>query len=285
MSARADQLAIELKMPNAPTSESVNQRFDAMATDATLPMNVRVQAAIAIAQQIFAGAMETAQTNPHDPAMWDDLDAKIDAFSKKAGPGPGQEPEQAVMVLRENQILFLRHSDEPARLQKLLAKLEKSPIPQLAVLAKQAEVQAKQSAELKSKPLDLKFTALDGTAVDLAKMRGKVVLVDFWATWAPPCRAATPDIVAAYQKYHAQGLEIVGVSFDQDKDALQKYIKDNQMPWPQYFDGKGWDSALGRKFGIDSIPVMWLVGKDGKVVTQDVGAHLADQIGKELAKP
>jgi thiol-disulfide isomerase/thioredoxin len=285
MSARADQLAIELKLPGAPTSESVNQRFDALATDSSLPMNVRVQAAMAIAQQIFAGAMETARTNPHDPQMWDDLDAKIDAFAKKAGPGPGQEPEQAVLVLRENQMMFLQHSGETERLQKLLAKLETSPIPQLAALAKQAEVQAQQAAELKSKPLDLKFTALDGTAIDLAKMRGKVVLVDFWATWCPPCRAEMPDVVAAYQKYHAQGFEVVGISLDQDKAALQKYITDNQMPWPQYFDGKGWDSLIGRQFGIDSIPAMWLVGKDGIVVTMDARDHLADQIGKELAKP
>jgi thiol-disulfide isomerase/thioredoxin len=282
MSARADQLSIELQMPGAPTSASVNQRFDALSTDVSMPMNVRVQAAMAIAQQIFAGAMAAASKNPHDAAMWDDLDAKIDAFAKRAGPGASQEPEQAVLILRENQIMFLRHSDEPERLQNLLSKLEKSSIPQLAALARQAEVQAKQSVELKSAPLDLKFTALDGTAVDLSKLRGKVVLVDFWATWCGPCRAETPNVVAAYQKYHGMGFEIVGISLDQDKDAVQKYVADNKMPWPQYFDGKGWDSLIGKRFGIDSIPAMWLVGKDGKVVTQDASDDLDGRVGKLL---
>jgi thiol-disulfide isomerase/thioredoxin len=178
--------------------------------------------------------------------------------------------------------MFLRHSDEPERLQNLLSKLEKSSIPQLAALARQAEVQAKQSVELKSAPLDLKFTALDGTAVDLSKLRGKVVLVDFWATWCGPCRAETPNVVAAYQKYHGMGFEIVGISLDQDKDAVQKYVADNKMPWPQYFDGKGWDSLIGKRFGIDSIPAMWLVGKDGKVVTQDASDDLDGRVGKLL---
>src|SRR6204780_1062417 len=71
-----------------------------------------------------------------------------------------------------------------------------------------------------SKPLDLKYTAVDGTKVDLATMRGKVVLVDFWATWCPPCRGEVPNVVAAYKKYHDKGFNIVGISLDQDKSAL-----------------------------------------------------------------
>src|SRR5882762_4870715 len=71
-----------------------------------------------------------------------------------------------------------------------------------------------------TKPLDLAVTAVDGSKIDLSKLRGKVVLIDFWATWCPPCREEVPNVVAAYQKYHGQGFEIVGVSLDQDKDAM-----------------------------------------------------------------
>jgi len=135
------------------------------------------------------------------------------------------------------------------------------------------------------KPLDLKYTAVDGTSVDLSKMRGKVVLVDFWATWCPPCRGEVPNVVAAYQKYHDKGFEIVGVSLDQDKDALMSFTKDHGMVWPQYFDGLGWDNAVSKSFGIQSIPAMWLVGKDGKLITTNARDDLAGDIEKALAAP
>ena len=134
-------------------------------------------------------------------------------------------------------------------------------------------------------PLDLKFTSVDGQSIDLSKMRGKVVLVDFWATWCPPCRGEVPNVVAAYQKYHDKGFEIVGISLDQDKDALVAFTKENGMVWPQYFDGKGWDNDISKGFGIDSIPAMWLVGKDGKVITTDAGDDLDGQVESALKAP
>ncbi len=75
-----------------------------------------------------------------------------------------------------------------------------------------------------TKPLDLKFTAVDGRKVDLSELRGKVVLIDFWATWCPPCRLIAPDILATYKKYHSQGLEVIGVSVDSDKGALLDFV-------------------------------------------------------------
>ncbi|MCE0498901.1 MAG: TlpA family protein disulfide reductase [Methylacidiphilales bacterium] len=133
-----------------------------------------------------------------------------------------------------------------------------------------------------TKPLDLKFTAVDGSQVDLANLRGKVVLIDFWATWCPPCRGEVPNVVAAYQKYHGQGFEVIGISLDQDKDALLAFTKQNGMVWPQYFDGQGWNNSVSSRFGIDSIPAMWLVGKDGKVATMDGRDDLAGQVEKLL---
>jgi thiol-disulfide isomerase/thioredoxin len=136
-----------------------------------------------------------------------------------------------------------------------------------------------------SKPLELKFTAVDGQQVDLSQMRGKVVLIDFWATWCPPCRGEVPNVVAAYNKYHDQGFEIIGISLDQDKDTLLNFTKQNGMVWPQFFDGQGWHNEISSKFGIDSIPAMWLVGKDGKVVTTDGREDLAGQVEKLLKTP
>jgi thiol-disulfide isomerase/thioredoxin len=134
-------------------------------------------------------------------------------------------------------------------------------------------------------PLDLKFTSVDGKAIDLSKLRGKVVLVDFWATWCPPCREEVPNVVAAYQKYHDKGFEILGISLDQDKDALLAFTKEHGMVWPQYFDGKGWDNDISKGFGIEEVPTMWLVGKDGKLITTDAREDLAGQVDKALSAP
>ena len=133
-----------------------------------------------------------------------------------------------------------------------------------------------------TKPLDLKFTSVDGKSVDLSKMRGKVVLVDFWATWCPPCRGEVPNVVAEYKKYHDKGFEIVGISLDQDKAALLAFTKDHEMTWPQYFDGKGWDNTISSGFGVSSIPAMWLVGKDGKLITTEARDNLAGNVESAL---
>ena len=141
--------------------------------------------------------------------------------------------------------------------------------------------------ELKEKlksPLDLRFTAVDETPVDLASMRGKVVLVDFWATWCGPCKAEVPKVVAAYQRLHDKGFEIVGISLDHDKDSLLKYTAANSMTWPQYFDGKGWQNSISTGFGIHSVPAMWLVNKNGYVVTTDGRKDLEGQVEKLLAE-
>jgi thiol-disulfide isomerase/thioredoxin len=108
------------------------------------------------------------------------------------------------------------------------------------------------------------------------------VLLDFWATWCPPCRAEVPDVVATYKKYHDKGFEVVGISLDQDKSALLAFTKEHDMAWPQYFDGKGWDNDVSRGFGIDSIPAMWLVGKDGKVITTNARDDLDGSVAAAL---
>jgi thiol-disulfide isomerase/thioredoxin len=134
-------------------------------------------------------------------------------------------------------------------------------------------------------PLDLKFKAVDGTDVDMAKLRGKVVLVDFWATWCSPCRREVPNVVAAYNQLHKAGFEIVGISLDQSQESLLAFTKQAGMTWPQYFDGKKWDNDISTRYGIHSIPTAWLVDKKGLVrTTQARGPDLADQVKALLAE-
>jgi thiol-disulfide isomerase/thioredoxin len=134
-------------------------------------------------------------------------------------------------------------------------------------------------------PFDLKYTATDGTQVDLAQMRGKVVLVDFWATWCGPCRGEVPNVVAAYQQYHARGFEVIGISLDEDRSALDTFTTQNGMTWPQYFDGKGWSNDIASANGVRSIPAMWLFGKDGRLITKNAREDLDGDIERALAAP
>jgi thiol-disulfide isomerase/thioredoxin len=134
------------------------------------------------------------------------------------------------------------------------------------------------------KPVDIQFTDVDGRGVDLAAMKDKVVLIDFWATWCPPCRGEVPNVRAAYQKLHDKGFEVVGISFDQDKAALKKYTADEHMDWPQYFDGKGFGNKFGQEFGINGIPTMWLVDKKGNLRDVNARGTLEEKVTKLLAE-
>ena len=134
------------------------------------------------------------------------------------------------------------------------------------------------------RPLPVKFTAVDGRSVDLSKMAGKVVLVDFWATWCAPCVAELPNVKAAYEELHGKGFEIVGISFDQEKEKLEKFVAKEKMAWPQYFDGKGWKNAFGQEYGINSIPAMWLVDKKGNLRDMNARGGLAQKVEKLLAE-
>jgi thiol-disulfide isomerase/thioredoxin len=131
--------------------------------------------------------------------------------------------------------------------------------------------------------MKIAFTDLAGKEVDLAKMTDKVVLVDFWATWCGPCVAEMPNVIAAYDKYKAKGFEVIGISLDEDKAAVEKFVADNKMTWSQYFDGKGWENELAQHFGISGIPATFLVGKGGKIIASNLrGEDLEAAIEKAL---
>ena len=130
----------------------------------------------------------------------------------------------------------------------------------------------------KIKPINLVFTAMDGRAVNLSQMTGKVVLIDFWATWCGPCVAEMPNVKKAYAELHDQGFEIIGVSFDEDAAALKKYVAVNELPWPQFFDGGGWQNAINKQFGIRAIPTMYLVDKNGILRDENARQNLVEKV-------
>jgi thiol-disulfide isomerase/thioredoxin len=123
---------------------------------------------------------------------------------------------------------------------------------------------------------------LDGKAVALSDFKDKVLLIDFWATWCGPCVAEMPSVVAAYEKFHAQGFEVLGVTLDHpgEADKVKEFASSNGMPWRQVYYPDG-NNEVAQAYGVNSIPHTILVGKDGKVVR--VGLR-GDALGKAVER-
>jgi thiol-disulfide isomerase/thioredoxin len=132
---------------------------------------------------------------------------------------------------------------------------------------------------------DFDVKDLDGKPLKVANFKGKVVMIDFWATWCGPCVGEVPNVAAVYQKYHDKGFEIIGVSLDRegDKDKMISFTKEHNMPWPQFYDGKYWQNELSVKYGIRSIPATFLLDGSGKIIAKNVrGEALEPAVKKAL---
>jgi len=125
--------------------------------------------------------------------------------------------------------------------------------------------------------------APDGKQVSLTQAMGKkVTIIDFWASWCPPCRAENPNVVALYKKYHDKGLNIVGVSLDKTADAWKKAIADDKLTWNHISNLKYWDEPIAKQYGVEQVPTMFVLDASGKVVAKDLrGAALEAKV-KEL---
>ncbi len=140
------------------------------------------------------------------------------------------------------------------------------------------------------KPFELEFTeAIKGTTISMKSLKGKVVVIDFWATWCGPCVAEMPKMKELYAEYKDKGVEFIGISLDQPKEAgglnkLKDFVAKNEITWPQYYQGNGWKSEFSSEWGINSIPCVFIIDADGNLATNEARGKLEKLIPELLAK-
>jgi thiol-disulfide isomerase/thioredoxin len=276
LAARKNQisnLSMAMMMGKQSVETELTKLINAAAADKAFPENDRVNFRM---QKVGMEASRLAEDGDREAAQKAFRDGMV-ALQKDF-------PKNEMIYARLMGMAGNDNSEAGKELAKIVASSPDAP----EKLRKKAQdiVEGKVFSAEKAvgKPLAIKFTAVDGREVDLAKLKGKVVLVDFWATWCGPCVAEIPHVKEAFEKYHDKGFEIVGISFDRegDKEKLIKFTKDKGMTWPQYFDGKFWENEYGQQFNIHSIPAMWLVGKDGNLADVNAREDLSGKVAKLL---
>lgn len=207
----------------------------------------------------------------------DKLMAEIEASAKT--------DEDKASVLMGKALMSRRSSrDDKGPYASMLAELAK-----LYPATKAGKMAASKAAAANLKvggdPVPFTTMDMDGKPVSVADYKGKVLLIDFWATWCGPCLAELPHVLEAYQAHHDQGFEILGISLDRDtdKDKLVTMIKERGMSWRHVYDGKYWQAEIAQLHDVNSIPFTLLIGKDGKVVGMNLrGAKLGEAVKAAL---
>jgi peroxiredoxin len=132
-------------------------------------------------------------------------------------------------------------------------------------------------------PPEISLPNAKDSLINLSSFKGKVILVDFWASWCAPCRAANPGVVRLHNKYSAKGFEVLGISIDSKKAAWLKAIRDDKIKYTQVNDAAGWNSLVAEKYKVEQIPTSFLLDKTGKIVAIDLeGVQLENKIKQLL---
>jgi thiol-disulfide isomerase/thioredoxin len=279
------------RFPDHPKAQEARQRELEMRKTAVQLGNVKQAARL---NELQDASAKDPQKEPEDSFLlrWRSIEHEAMKSGPAGSPAFLDEVQKGTLALRKEfpersevydlmmQLLQIRSQEGDVDKARALAQtLVESSIGEEA---KEGVRQMIKKFDFFGKPLQLKFTSVDGREVDLQKMHGKVVLIDFWASWCGPCMMEMPKVKAAYEKLQPQGFEILGINLDEDKERMQRVLTTSNMTWPQSFDGKKWEGAFIKRFGITSIPTVWLVDKRGVLRDLNARGNLVERVEKLL---
>jgi peroxiredoxin len=220
---------------------------------------------------------------PSETALADE----IKQFDTLLAEHQNEKTPDVAQILMMKATLYLEVLENETKGTELLEQVRKDfpDTPQAGYAARMLSSLEKQAALAVGKTFpDFKEKDLEGQPLAIANYKGKVVLVDFWATWCVPCLNELPTVLAAYHKHHERGFDIIGISLDNDRDKLTGFLKQKEIPWKQYFDGQGWQTKLAQEYGINSIPATYLLDGTGKIIARNLrGPALDTAVAEALA--
>lgn len=243
---------------------------------------------------------EYASLNTELSSLWSKVqsdttltEVQVDSLKKVMDEKETQGMENVFQTISENiengvgvhLLTSFSYAFEPVRIQPLLSKIPAAYNSNESVAALKLYIETAAKTAVGQNFIDFSMNTPEDKSMKLSDVisKNKYTLVDFWASWCGPCRMEMPNVVAAYGKYKSKGLEIVGVSLDNNKESWVKAIKDLNMTWKHMSDLKGWQSEGASLYGVRSIPATVLINQEGKIVARNLrGEELETKLGELL---
>ncbi|HKI69588.1 MAG TPA: TlpA disulfide reductase family protein [Verrucomicrobiae bacterium] len=224
-----------------------------------------------------------------------DFGPELKEFDTLLAKHKSEKTDAVANILLLKSTLYLEVFNDPDKAKAAVERLKKdfpdtkagqNADRMIAMIDKQsAAMKIQNSLAVGTKFPDFSEKDVNGKPLSITNYKGKVVLLDFWATWCGPCVAELPNVIKTYKKHHGDGFEIIGISLDDDQQKLETFTKQKNMTWQQYFDGKGWGNKLAVKYGVQAIPATFLLDGNGKIIGKNLrGEALEDAVNKALAK-
>ena len=213
--------------------------------------------------------------------------ALIEELAKDIQEGELTSEEVEFAMLAGNTLAEIGDTEEAVAALNLFAKyVEATGTPNAEKVISSMQGTARKLS-LPGNPIEIAGTKIDGTEFKIEELKGKVVLIDFWATWCGPCLAELPNVMEQYELYHDKGFEVVGISLDEDRAALEEFLAEKKLPWIQLHqnDGAGWGNNNAARYAIQGIPACFLIDQEGKVVSLECRGEVLPAMLEKLLGP